>query len=76
MRVAHVDGEFVLTTKHGEQRADHLLVATGRSPNTFGMNLEAAGVKLDGHGAILIDDRMRTSAPHIYAAGRHGPRLA
>jgi mercuric reductase len=68
-RVAHVDGEFVLTTNHGEQRADQLLVATGRSPNTRGMNLEAAGVKLDEHGAILIDDRMRTSAPNIYAAG-------
>ena len=68
-QVAHVDGEFVLTTNHGELRADQLLVATGRTPNTRGMNLEAAGVKLDEHGAILIDDHMRTSAPNIYAAG-------
>ena len=68
-RVDHVDGEFVLTTNHGELHADQLLVATGRSPNTLGMNLEAAGVKLDEHGAILIDDHMRTSAPDIYAAG-------
>ena len=68
-RVDHVDGEFVLTTNHGEQRADQLLIATGRSPNTLGMNLEAAGVKLDEDGAILIDDHMRTSAADIYAAG-------
>lgn len=68
-QVAHVDGEFVLMTNHGELRADKLLVATGRTPNTCGMNLEAAGVKLDEHGAILIDDHMRTSAPNIYAAG-------
>ena len=68
-RVDHVNGEFVLTTNQGEQRADQLLIATGRSPNTRGMNLEAAGVKLDAFGAILIDDHMRTSAPHIYAAG-------
>ncbi len=68
-RVDHVDGEFVLTTHHGELRADQLLIATGRSPNTLGMNLEAAGVKLDDEGAILIDDHMRTSAADIYAAG-------
>ncbi|EWS56331.1 MULTISPECIES: mercury(II) reductase [unclassified Methylibium] len=68
-QVAHVDGEFVLTINHGELRADQLLVATGRTPNTRGMNLEAAGVKLDKLGAILIDDHMRTSAPNIYAAG-------
>ena len=68
-RVDHVDGEFVLTTHHGELRADQLLIATGRSPNTLGMNLEAAGVKLDADGAILIDDHLRTSAADIYAAG-------
>ena len=68
-RVDHVDGEFVLTTHHGELRADQLLIATGRSPNTLGMNLEAAGVKLADDGAILIDDHLRTSAADIYAAG-------
>jgi mercuric reductase len=31
-QVAHVDGEFVLTTNHGELCADRLLVATGRTP--------------------------------------------
>jgi mercuric reductase len=68
-QVAHVDIEFVLATNHGELRTDQLLVATGRLPNTRNMNLEAAGVKLDEQGAILIDDHMRTSAPNIYAAG-------
>ena len=68
-RVSHVDGEFVLATSHGELRADQLLVATGRAPNTGGMGLETAGVRLDERGAILIDDHMRTSAPGIYAAG-------
>ena len=68
-QVKHVAGEFVLTTERGELRADQLLMATGRSPNTRGLNLQAAGVKLDTHGAILVDDHMRTSAPNIYAAG-------
>lgn len=67
--VVHADGEFVLTTNHGERRADRLLVATGRAANTRTLNLEAAGVTLDEHGAIVIDDHMRTSAPNIYAAG-------
>jgi mercuric reductase len=67
--VACVGGEFVLTTGHGELRADKLLVATGRTPNTRGLALEAAGVAVNAHGAIFIDQGMRTSAPHIYAAG-------
>ncbi|WP_407211222.1 FAD-dependent oxidoreductase [Enterobacter cloacae] len=62
------DGEFVLTTAHGELRADKLLVATGRAPNT------QAGTGCDGRhahpqGAIVIDPGMRTSVEHIYAAG-------
>ncbi|MGD9834842.1 MAG: mercury(II) reductase [Piscinibacter sp.] len=68
-RVAHAGGEFVLTTNHGELHAERLLVATGRTPNTRGLNLEAAGVKVDEQGAIVVDDHMRTSAPNIYAAG-------
>ena len=43
-QVAHVNGEFVLTTGHGELRADKLLVATGRAPNTRSLALDAAGV--------------------------------
>jgi len=67
--VAYADGEFVLTTGHGELRADKLLVATGRAPNTRSLNLEAVGIKVNAQGAIVIDRAMRTSAPHIFAAG-------
>ncbi len=48
---------------------DRLLVATGRSPNTGGLGLEHVGVRTDQRGAIVVDDHMRTSAEHIYAAG-------
>jgi len=68
-QVAHVDGEFVLTTGHGELRADKLLIATGRTPNTRSLVLDAAGVTVNAQGAIVIDKGMRTSTPHIYAAG-------
>ena len=59
----------MLLTNRGELRADQLLVATGRTPNTHSLNLEQAGVRLDERGAIVIDAGMRTSAPDIYAAG-------
>lgn len=68
-QVAFVDGEFVLTAGEGEVRADKLLIATGRTPNTRNLGLEAAGVKLNSQGAITVDERMRTSAALIYAAG-------
>ncbi|MGU2419700.1 mercury(II) reductase [Burkholderia cenocepacia] len=67
--IAHTDGEFVLTIPDGELRADQLLVATGRSPNTRNLGLDAAGVAVNAQGAIVIDKGMRTSVPHIYAAG-------
>ena len=67
--VSYANDELVLSTNHGGLRADKLLVATGRSPNTRAMGLEHAGVKLGPQGAIVIDDHMRTSAPDIYAAG-------
>ncbi len=67
--VAHADGTFVLTTNLGEIRAERLLVATGRAPNTAELHLQAAGVKLDARGAIAVDDHLRTNVPHIFAAG-------
>jgi len=46
-----------------------LLVAAGRQPNTGQLDLDKAGVGTGRNGAIMIDDHMRTSAEHIYAAG-------
>ena len=49
--------------------AARVLVATGRRPNTAGVGLEDAGVRLDARGAVVVDEYLRTSAPHIWAAG-------
>jgi mercuric reductase len=68
-QVAHLSGEFVLTTGDGEVRADRLLVATGRAPNTHKLGLEAAGVEVSKQGAIVVDSGMRTSNANIFAAG-------
>lgn len=52
-----------------ELKAERLLVATGRTPNTETLGLSDAGIEQDGRGAIVVDDRMRTSKPGVYAAG-------
>ena len=47
----------------------HLLLALGRVPNVEDLQLEKAGVALDGDGYIAVDDQLRTNQPHIYALG-------
>jgi pyruvate/2-oxoglutarate dehydrogenase complex dihydrolipoamide dehydrogenase (E3) component len=47
----------------------HLLVATGRTPNTDMLNLEAAGVKSDKRGNIVVNDRLETGVEGIWALG-------
>jgi pyruvate/2-oxoglutarate dehydrogenase complex dihydrolipoamide dehydrogenase (E3) component len=49
-------------------RATHLLLAAGRRLNTEGLGLDAAGVAMD-RGRIVVDDRLRTSQPHIRVVG-------
>lgn len=49
--------------------ASHLLVATGRRPNTGELELETAGVELDDRGYVGTDDRFRTSAEGVWAIG-------
>jgi pyruvate/2-oxoglutarate dehydrogenase complex dihydrolipoamide dehydrogenase (E3) component len=47
----------------------HLLIATGRRPNTDDLGLERAGVATDARGYIQVDDKLRTNVPHIWALG-------
>jgi dihydrolipoamide dehydrogenase len=58
--------------------ADVVLVAIGRVPYTDGLGLEAAGVKRDNRGRVVIDPHFRTNIPGIYAIGDvvAGPMLA
>ncbi len=68
-RVAFDGQEFTLATAPGELRADRLLVATGRAPNTRALHLDAAGIAVDPRGGIVVDERLQTTAPDIHAAG-------
>lgn len=49
--------------------AEKLLLAAGTAPATGGIGLELAGVAVDGRGFVKVDQRMRTTAPGIWAAG-------
>ena len=62
--------EVVVTTTDGRTiTGTHALLAVGSVPNTDGIGAEAAGVELDESGNVIVDDLLRTSVPHIYAAG-------
>ncbi|HEY9099421.1 MAG TPA: mercury(II) reductase [Thiobacillus sp.] len=67
--VRFVGKAFELETSTGALGGDRLLIATGRKPNTAGLDLARAGVTTDASGAIVVDDHLCTSVPHIYAAG-------
>ena len=70
--VEYQDGSIIchISTPQGAEvlKATHLLVATGRQPNTASLSLDKAGVRLN-NGAIPVDERCRTNIKHIYAAG-------
>ncbi|MFO7690876.1 MAG: FAD-dependent oxidoreductase [Cryobacterium sp.] len=48
---------------------DRALAALGRHPNTAGLDVERVGVRQDSHGSILVNSRLRTANPRIWAAG-------
>jgi pyruvate/2-oxoglutarate dehydrogenase complex dihydrolipoamide dehydrogenase (E3) component len=52
-----------------EVRGSHLLLATGRRPNTDDLGLDAAGVATDKRGYITVDDQLQTNVPGIWAMG-------
>ncbi len=49
--------------------ASDVLVATGRTPNTDGLDADRASVELDARGYIRVNDRLQTSAPDVWATG-------
>jgi pyruvate/2-oxoglutarate dehydrogenase complex dihydrolipoamide dehydrogenase (E3) component len=71
VRISKSDNGFELTPRDGAApiRGSHLLLAVGRQPNTDDLGLEAAGVRTDGRGYIVVDDQLKTSVNHIWAMG-------
>jgi pyruvate/2-oxoglutarate dehydrogenase complex dihydrolipoamide dehydrogenase (E3) component len=75
--IVRVDGRpgkevvVVVRTIAGEQKVEgsDILVAAGRIPNTADVGLDKAGVELDAHGFVRVNERLETSAPDVWAIG-------
>jgi pyruvate/2-oxoglutarate dehydrogenase complex dihydrolipoamide dehydrogenase (E3) component len=74
LRAEGRSGESVrlhVRTPQGERviEGSDVLVATGRTPNTAGIGLDTAGVRLDGRGYVQVNDRLEATAPNVWAIG-------
>ncbi len=61
--------QFTAAGKPDEVAVDHILVGAGRAPNVEGLALEAVGVRYDSKQGVMVNDRLQTTNPRIYAAG-------
>jgi pyruvate/2-oxoglutarate dehydrogenase complex dihydrolipoamide dehydrogenase (E3) component len=72
-RVENRNGAIALTVESGGAtetlEGSHLLVATGRRPNTDDLELEVAGVATDARGYVKVNSRLETNVPGIWALG-------
>jgi pyruvate/2-oxoglutarate dehydrogenase complex dihydrolipoamide dehydrogenase (E3) component len=72
-KIENQNGQINVTIQSGQQTntitGTHLLVATGRRPNTDDFGLERAGIAVDSHGYIKVNGRMETSVPGVWALG-------
>jgi pyruvate/2-oxoglutarate dehydrogenase complex dihydrolipoamide dehydrogenase (E3) component len=73
VRLAKRDADISATLSSGGDQiklaASHVLLASGRRPNTDDLGLEAAGVAMDSRGFIRVDDRLQSNVPGIWALG-------
>jgi len=86
MRSVHTDAQGIVAdvqvgSTQRTLRAERLLIATGRRPNSDGIGLEAAGVSVNARHEVEVDAQLRTGVPHIFAAGdvigrQHGSQMA
>ncbi len=75
-RIENTESGLIAHTKQPESlTADLILYATGRTPNTSGLGLDAAGVALDANGSIKVDSYYQTNIPSIYALGDVANRI-
>lgn len=63
------NGYNVLLSNGQTISTDQVMLATGRIPNTEGLGLEKAGIEVNEFGAVIVDEKMTTNIPHIWAVG-------
>ncbi|MCG6903148.1 MAG: glutathione-disulfide reductase [Rhodobacter sp.] len=70
MEMQRRDGGILVSASNGDERIfDKVIYATGRVPNTAGLGLQEAGVRLGRGGAVEVDAYSQSSVPSIYAVG-------
>ena len=73
IRFSQKDGDIAVGMNSHDPAAEvvgsHVLLAVGRVPNTSDLGLDLAGVAVDKHGYIQVDDELRSSTPGIWAMG-------
>jgi len=69
LKVEYVDGKFTVHLDGMKVGGDAFLIATGRTPNTLGLGLEKAGVATTQDGSIVVNDRLESNVPGIFAVG-------
>jgi pyruvate/2-oxoglutarate dehydrogenase complex dihydrolipoamide dehydrogenase (E3) component len=73
VKVEKQQGEVIVTIATGPRTeaiaGTHILVATGRRPNTDDLGLDKAGIALDSHGYVTVNGRLETAVPGIWALG-------
>lgn len=67
--VTSIEGAGTIHTSNGTVVCEKIMLAAGRKPNIESLNLGSAGVDLDSRGFIAVDEKLRTTKKHIYAAG-------
>ncbi|THV12679.1 FAD-containing oxidoreductase [Rhizobium rhizophilum] len=67
--IGKLDDDILVHTNKTTIRGSHLLVAVGRKPNTDDLGLERAGIDLDRHGYIVVNEHLQTSVDGVYALG-------
>lgn len=72
-RVAKSGNDIQLTVRANREsrmlQGSHLLLATGRTPNTDNLNVRAAGIATDRRGFLKVNQRLETNVPGVYALG-------
>jgi pyruvate/2-oxoglutarate dehydrogenase complex dihydrolipoamide dehydrogenase (E3) component len=80
VQLAHRDTEIIVMYRQGstlhQVGGTHLLLASGRTPNTDDLGLDKIGVKTNERGYIVVDDELRTTAPGLWALGEVNGRGA
>lgn len=70
VEIIEENGQVTVKSQYGQHlTGDAILFATGRKPNTDTLQIKNTSIKLNDHGAVQVDETLKTAVPHIWAVG-------